>query len=187
MTLKLPDIKYLLAILMILIMLLWVTSCSPEYHVKRAAHHYEKAMKKGFKPLKDTIKSQSELALKYNTDYLSHLKPRILIKLDSFDITPEEKEKVAKIVYREVEAASKELELDTVITIDYEGKEIGMIKAKIKDGKLTIGHQIAYPKPIVYKESFFESIGFKAWWQKISFWIIIIALVVLIIYKKLIP
>lgn len=138
--------------------------CSPEYHIKRAAHHYDKEIKKGYNPINDTIKAQAELAIKYNTDYLKHLKPRILIKLDSFDISNQDKEKVAEIVYKEVQIASKQLESDTSIDIhNKEGKKIGKINAELKEGIIKISYVIEYPEPIFYTQSFFESLGIKKW------------------------
>lgn len=185
MTLHKP-IKYLLMVLALLALMLWVTSCSQKYHLKRAAHHYERAIEKGFRAINDTIRSQAELHLRYNTDYLSQLKPRVLLKLDSFDISSEDKEKVVETLYREIEIASKSLELDTAINIDYKGDKIGEIKAKLKDGKLTIGHYIEYPQPIVYTQTFWETTGIKKWWLVTSF-ILVLAFISYRLLRRFYP
>ena len=60
-----PYIKLIIQFIGLLLILLWLTGCSKNYHLKKSKHHLEKAISKGYQLeydttfINDTVRLQS--------------------------------------------------------------------------------------------------------------------------------
>lgn len=134
-------------------------SCSANHHLKRSKHHYNKAIRKGYNPSIDTVFVRDTLfvsQIQHDTTFI-----------DRGDTIIIEKDRLKIKYYRDIVTDSIFIE--------------GICEADtiIKEIPITI-------QEIIYiEQSFFDLIGVNKWWEQLLFWLLIIILGALFVWRSI--
>ena len=113
-------------------------SCSANYHLKESKKEYEKAIRKGYKPLLDSIKSVSRIK-PVEIKLVGQKRSLIVNTIDSLLLVNDCLDTVVRTqIVRVVDTAIKYISIDTVMTLDSGGKMFlkihnGEISAKVEN------------------------------------------------------
>ena len=130
------------------------------YHNKQSARHYEKAIKKGYKPKADTVYILDTLLIKetrIDTTFIEKEGDTILIE--------KERLKVKYVRFADSVFIEAECEAETII----------------KKIPFTVQEKI-YIKTTIY-----DNIGLDTRWKIITFWIVLVIALILFIWVKVKP
>lgn len=141
----------------ILIVAFTLLGCSVNQHLKRSRHHYSKAIQKGYNPTLDTVFVRDTVIvsqIQHDTTFI-----------DIGDTVFIEKDRLRIKYYRDIVTDSIFIEgiceADTII------KEIPII----------------VQETIYIDRSFFDLIGANKWWKQLLFWVLVLILGCLFVWR----
>ena len=143
--------------LCILIVAFTLLGCSVNHHLKQSKRHYRQAIRKGYIPTLDTV-------FVLDTLFVSQIQHDTTF-IDRGDTVIIEKDRIKIKYYRDIVTDSIFIEgiceADTII------KEI----------------PITIQETIYIEQSFFDLIGANKWWKQLLFWILVLVLGCLFVWR----
>lgn len=143
--------------LCVIILAFTLLGCSVNHHLKQSKRHYNKAIRKGYIPSIDTVFVPYEVIvsqIQHDTTFI-----------DRGDTVIIEKDRIRIKYYRDIVTDSIFIEgiceADTII------KEI----------------PITIQETIYIEQTFFDLIGVNKWWEQVLFWLLVIVLGGLFIWR----
>jgi len=158
-----PMIKLIVKIIGISILIVWVCSCSANYHLKRSKYHLEKAKSKGYVSLVDTVYKTVPIAIpeaRHDTTFYD-VGDTVIITKDRL-----------KTIYKR-DTITNEVYIESICEADTIYKEV----------PVTVQETVYIEKGLT--DILYDQFGLTKWWQKILFWLsipLIIVILVLIRY-----
>lgn len=181
-------IKFIVMVLGMTVLVLWLASCSKEYHIKRSAHHYDKALEKGYEPEYDSVTTKLEGIKSIPFNLTLNSKIEIASKIDSAlqsnqsePLTEPQKQGVLKVI----ETIPKYINIDTTAILE-DGSKV-QVKAKQGYISISLDKVCLEQKPIYIEETLLEHLGINKWWEKALFWLVIGIGLVLLILRFIVP
>ncbi len=145
--------------LCILIVAFTLLGCSVNHHLKRSKYHYSKAILKGYNPSIDTVFVRDTVIvsqIQHDTTFI-----------DIGDTVIIEKDRLRIKYYRDIVTDSIFIEgiceADTII------KEIPII----------------VQETVYIEQTFFDLIGVTKWWEQVLFWLLVIVLGGLFVWRSI--
>lgn len=173
--------KIMVFVIWLLLFMIYLTSCC----ARKAGKTIEEK-----KPIVDF-----SINIPIDTSYLSHLKPRILIKIDSatkdVPLTNKQREAVSNVVYREIKyEVPKQIVIDTTIALlDSTGVKQGSVHFKSNHkGKIEVdGYIVSRTKYLKYPfiNYIYDLFGIKKIWHKVLFWLTLVVLFLISVFGYL--
>lgn len=147
--------------LIILTIILLLSSCSIQYHLKQSEKHLDKAVEKGYERKVDSVYVN-------DTTYIPQIRYATTFLFQPGDTIEIEKERLRYRIIRDIRTDS--------IFVDVECKADTIYKEVLVQ---------VICDPIYIKQSPLESIGITKKWQKMVFWVVLGMLAILMIYNKI--
>lgn len=171
-------------------------SCSTQkridYHINQSGRQREKAIKLGYVPLIQENTLNASIKMELTHEYTTELPATVLnILNDSEALSTMSEEQKTKIVNRFVEVIKevpKYISIDTTLVLyNSKGDSIGFLAMKTVNGQVNINQLYVDNETIIIRQTlyqhFMSAIGLDTWWKQALFWLLIVILGALYVYK----
>lgn len=187
----------LFIILMIfsLALMLLMNSCSVErkiqWHLKQSERHLNKAISKGYKPLINKSEIDKNISIRLNQEFKNNLPKTIInqIELSKDELGIIRDSILVDNIIRLVQEVPKYVRIDSLIVLYDNNDSVGYLSIKSDSTGLNVKYEAQTGKTVFIElnplEWAFKKLGINKTVGLIVFWLIIIILLILLIYKNI--